>query len=346
MRGTMLAKEKTKLKQGYVMRPVNLDDAEIVVELVNAVSQALHGVNEVDVAEFENFWATPGLDLEKDLRIVISPQGKAVGYIEAFTFNDPPVHPFIWIRVHPDHGEDGLGKMMMAWALERVSNVLDRVPQDLRVSVQTFAHSGDKIAKKVIEEADFDLVRLSFIMHIDLESAPSAPDWPTGISLLPFEADKHAEMVYRAHDDSFADHYGHLDQPFESGFARFKHQMIEDKTAFDPELWFVAMDGDEVAGISICRINRQEDQPRGWVNILGVRRPWRKRGLGMALLKHSFAEFYKRGLRRGGLGVDASSLTGAVKLYERAGMHVAQQYDRYEKELRPGKELMTTEVSE
>jgi hypothetical protein len=44
--------------------------------------------------------------------------------------------------------------------------------------------------------------------------------------------------------------------------------------------------------------------------------------------------------------VDASSLTGAVQLYERAGMSVARRYDRYEKELRPGKELMTTELTD
>jgi ribosomal protein S18 acetylase RimI-like enzyme len=66
----------------------------------------------------------------------------------------------------------------------------------------------------------------------------------------------------------------------------------------------------------------------------------------MALLRHSFAEFYKRGWRTAGLDVDASSLTGALKLYERAGMHVARRFDRFEKELRPGKELMTTELEE
>ncbi|MNC98740.1 hypothetical protein D3C83_167960 [compost metagenome] len=66
----------------------------------------------------------------------------------------------------------------------------------------------------------------------------------------------------------------------------------------------------------------------------------------MALLMHSFGEFYRRGHRKTGLGVDASNLTGALRLYERAGMHVFRQYDRYELELRPGKELMTTDVSE
>ena len=59
----------------------------------------------------------------------------------------------------------------------------------------------------------------------------------------------------------------------------------------------------------------------------------------MALLLNSFQEFYRRGKQRVGLGVDASSLTNATRLYENAGMHISLQYDTYEMEIRPGKDL-------
>jgi hypothetical protein len=59
----------------------------------------------------------------------------------------------------------------------------------------------------------------------------------------------------------------------------------------------------------------------------------------MALLLHAFHEFLKRGKDRVGLGVDASSLTGATRLYQKAGMSIAMQIDLYEKELRPGRDL-------
>jgi GNAT superfamily N-acetyltransferase len=77
-----------------------------------------------------------------------------------------------------------------------------------------------------------------------------------------------------------------------------------------------------------------------------VRRPWRKHGLGLALLHHAFGEFYRRGTREIGLGVDAQSLTGATRLYERAGMHALLHYDSYEKELRPGVELSVQSLAE
>lgn len=74
-------------------------------------------------------------------------------------------------------------------------------------------------------------------------------------------------------------------------------------------------------------------------------RPWLKRGIGRALLRHSFNEFYRRGKRKVGLGVDAQNLTGALRLYEGAGMHIDQAYDHYEKELRPGTELSVRSLS-
>jgi len=77
----------------------------------------------------------------------------------------------------------------------------------------------------------------------------------------------------------------------------------------------------------------------GWIGTLGVRRPWRKRGLGQALLLHSFGEFYKRGTKTIGLGVDAQNPTGATRLYQRVGMQAASEFITYEKELRAGREI-------
>ena len=114
--------------------------------------------------------------------------------------------------------------------------------------------------------------------------------------------------------------------------------------AYDPSLWFVAVDGDEIAGVSLCRPHWTEDLQMGWINTLGVRRPWRRQGLGQALLHASFNAFYQRGTLKVGLGVDASSLTGATRLYEKAGMLVFRQNNQFEKEMRPGIELGTTTV--
>ena len=168
------------------------------------------------------------------------------------------------------------------------------------------------------------------------------PVWPEGIILRTFDLERDAEAIYRAEVDSFRDHFGFIEEPFDEGFERFKHFQINYE-GFDPTLWFLAMDGRsaEIAGINLCRPHSDayDDPDLGWVGTLGVRRPWRKRGIGLALLRHSFNEFYRRGKRKVGLGVDAQNLTGALHLYESAGMHVHRVFDFFEKELRAGTEI-------
>jgi len=59
--------------------------------------------------------------------------------------------------------------------------------------------------------------------------------------------------------------------------------------------------------------------------------PLRRRGVGHALLLRAFVDFHERGFRRVVLGVDAESPTGAVGLYESAGMRVLHRFDSYVK---------------
>ena len=110
---------------------------------------------------------------------------------------------------------------------------------------------------------------------------------------------------------------------------------ITHQESFDPSLWFLALEGDEIAGITLCKTLAGE----GWVDVVGVRRPWRNRGLGLALLRHAFTEYHRRGTHKVGLSVDAESITGAPRLYGRAGMRVRESYIIHLKELRPGVDL-------
>jgi ribosomal protein S18 acetylase RimI-like enzyme len=340
----MLDEKIIDLKQGYRLRPVSFSDLDVVLNTIHAFSQATMGINEMTRAELETFWQTPGLDMGEDLRMLIGPSGEVAGYVECLTLTKPPVHPYIWLSVHPDHVAGKASEILLDWATQRASQVMETLPADLRVSIHMHNVGSFKPWQRLFESKGLALTRHSFIMHRELNEKPAEPQWPEGISLRLFNPVEHAVDVFRANDEAFEDHFGHIKQPFEQGFALFKHWLEE--PSFDASLWFVAMDGDEVAGVSLCRVREDEETPKGWVGDLSVRRPWRKRGLGMALLQHSFAEFYRRGYKKVGLGVDASNLTGALRLYQNAGMYVKRRFDRYEKELRPGKELMTVEVKE
>ena len=165
-------------------------------------------------------------------------------------------------------------------------------------------------------------------MEIELDEPPERSEWPEGITVRPFRRGADDRALYDAHQDAFRDSWDFQPEPY----GEWRHYFLESEVA-DRDLYFLATAHDEIAGFAVCRVRVRDERELGWVTLLGVRRPWRRRGLGLALLRHSFGEFHRRGLSRVGLGVDAASPTGAVGLYERAGMRVVQRRDTYEKPL-------------
>jgi ribosomal protein S18 acetylase RimI-like enzyme len=152
-------------------------------------------------------------------------------------------------------------------------------------------------------------------MEIELAAGVREPAWPEAISTRTATADDH-----RAVYDAVVEVWQDTNDPIDETFDEWAHWHVE-RDSYDGTLWFLAMANGELAGFSLCRTD-PVDPNAGYVSLLGVRRPWRRQGLGEALLLRSFAAFRERGLTRGTLGVDASSVTGATRLYERAGMRV------------------------
>ena len=87
--------------------------------------------------------------------------------------------------------------------------------------------------------------------------------------------------------------------------------------------------------MALCRLHPGETGV-GYVTDLSVRRPWRRRGLALALLRHAFGEFRGRGCHAVTLDVDAENTTGAVRLYERAGMTPDRRRDILDRPVRAG----------
>lgn len=172
----------------------------------------------------------------------------------------------------------------------------------------------------------YRLWRSSFRMEIALAERPEQPAFPDGIDVRTYE-DGDADVLIASLNEAFAE------DPFWSGLtpSSFREFYLRAR-GFDPSLWLLAWDGAQLAGSSLAYPERSGEQNVGWVGTLGVRRPWRRRGLGEALLRASFARLYDRGLRRVGLGVDSENVTGALRLYERAGMRRVSQSDYWVRE--------------
>jgi len=332
------------LSEHFTIRPAVMDDLEAAVALFNACSIEQVGKAEHDVEETRTDWGFHTFNLETDTQVVIAPDGKLVGYIGIWD-SEPHVRLYGFGRVRPESRGQGIGTVLCQWAEARARQAIPKAPEGSRVVALQSALSTDAAAQELLAKQNYQLVRHSFRMVIEMETPPPEPAAPPGITIRPYHPGRGKRVLVLAVRDAFKDHWGFVEQPFEEEYREWMH-WIATSPRYDPSLWFVAMDDGEIAGLSLCDPDTVEDPEMGYVGSLGVRRPWRRRGLGLALLRHSFGEFYRRGTCKVCLGVDAQSLTGATRLYEKAGMRVQRQYDDYEKELCPGVDLSTQSVQE
>jgi mycothiol synthase len=334
---------KLDLPPGFTHRPARLGDLEAAVDVFNTWARRYLGVNDYESADLTTEWQHPGFNLETNTRVVLSPEGRLVAYLEVIDNRQPPVTIFLWGRIDPAYEGLGISTALYCWGEQRARQAIPRTPPEARVVLQFGALSTATHFKDLVEAQGLYLVRHFFQMKIDLDGQPFTPDWPDGIQVRTYHHPAEARDVFRAQYNAFRDHWGFIHEPEDAGFERWSHRRFSD-TAFDPGLWFLAMDGDLLAGFSLCRSFAHDDPDTGFVMTLGVDRAWRKRGLGLALLQHSFNAFMRLGRRAATLYVDGDNLTGALRLYTKAGMVLHRKTDLYEKELRPGRNLSVQEL--
>lgn len=314
----------------YSIRPGTPDDRDAMLALIAACETEEMGSPDPAMLDgVSALWQRSTFRWERDTWLACASDDgqRMLGYAHLHPVERTDLQAFA--SVHPAARGRGIGTALLAHIEQRAHEQLSRFAPDERVVLQQWITAPNELAHRLLEHAEYRVVRHMWGMIIALAEEPAAASWPTGVMVRNPTDEADLRAAHAAYREAFQDHWGHAEQPFED-FAR---SSIEVDT-FDPSLWFLAMDGDEVAGV----VMGETLPDRGWVNDLGVRRPWRGRGLGEALLRHTFGEFYQRGQRTVTLGVDSQNLTGATRLYERVGMRAERQYDICEKALRAGVE--------
>lgn len=299
------------LPERFTVRAARDDDADAVAEVSFAAELAVRNRADVDAGDIRDSWRV--LDLARDTW-VIEDDGRVVAAATLW----PRDVPIVWGDVHPDWTGRGLGGVLLDLSEARA--------RDLgAAAVRNDVFADDRLAASLLESRGYRPVRRFHTMRIDLShEPPPEPEWPSGLRVEPFRVED-AEAFHEAQVEAFADEWGFLPMRFEE----WRRARLE-ADDFDPTVWTIVRDGDEVAGVVRCDVYRYGG---GWVGAIAVRKPWRRRGLGLAMLRHTFRLFHARGERRVGLGVDTENTTGAPRLYERAGMYVETSELSFERDL-------------
>lgn len=318
----------TELSGGLYMRSAAEADLMNMLALRQAYELENYGESDSTLEDLRIDCTAPTFDMAEQTRLVFDASDRLI--CTAYFYERSHIHYHLSIQFLPGYENAQVRESLIAISEEWARRDMLKSPENARIFLGVWVSATNKVVNAWYNQrSDFKEVRRFWDMRIDLTAEPPAPAWPEGVELRPFDIERHSRLVFDADEEIFSDHWGHLPDDYLS----WRHWTV-DRSDFDPSLWFVAWAGTQIAGISLC-----SGIGNAWVGTLGVARPWRGQGLGLALLNHSFGAFYRRGWRKVGLGVDSQSLTGAARLYERAGMYVAQENVSYEKELRAGIDL-------
>ena len=328
-----------QLPPTFTARPPTMDDVQIVVDLYNVINMHLLGKETDTVEDLTREWEDPDWDVKDSALLVFDQNERLVAFAEVGHPRELPVRPFIGVELHPEHEDGELGDSLLAWAENTAQRVLGMTPETAKVTFVTDMLPSHSKHRALFERHGYSTWGQQWEkMLIEMSEEPAPVVFPPGIQIVTATDYKDFRAIYDARQASFKDHRGYVERDPEKGFKTWQHWALGDPK-HDPSLWFIAMDGDTIAGLNLCRPEASDAEDEGYVGLLGILADYRGRGLGKALLKHSFREFWLRGKRKVSLWVDGSSITGANHLYTGVGMHVDRAYITYEKVVRDGEEL-------
>jgi len=313
-------------------------DFGLMVKVINA-SHVEDGIQEAVILEEVAKDCTPRdkFDPYTDM-VFVEVDGDLVGHSEVSWSRDLEENWLGWHTAYllPEWRRKGIGRSMLAWNESRLTEIA--AVQDGKVKggrfFQVFSQDTAVGRNALIEQSGYAPVRYFYSMQrVDLQDLPEAQQ-PEGICLRSVEPEQ-MRAIWDAKNEAFRDHWGY-GQRTEEDYVRW----LEDPYN-DPSLWQVAWARDEdsgeesVAGLALNFIYPEDNARfgflRGEVRTLGVRRSWRKRGLGRALLVRSMHALRERGMTEVILEVDTDNLTGALSLYEGVGFRTLSQDAIYRK---------------
>jgi len=303
------------------LRAATPEDFAAIAEIRNACRRAEAEPAVDDAASIADSWREPGCDLARDCVVAERRDGTVIGYEEVFDRGSHRVYDCWGAEVLPGERGKGVEEAMLAWAENRVRELIPRAPEGAEVRLQSAKlDSAPPEVTGVLERAGFRSLRTFVRMRAPLgERVAAAIRWPEGVRLETARPDDREQTreLWRARVETFSDHWGAVPPDPDLGVARFRHE-VGGATA-DPSLYWAARSGDAVVGICFCRGSFRGDDGLGYVGHLGVVPAWRRKGLARALLQHAMAEMKARDKTHVELGVDAEHPTGARRLYESEG---------------------------
>jgi mycothiol synthase len=295
-----------------------IEHAQEVTDLVALCDIEAIGEPDITLTDTLDMWST--IQLETNAWLVLSSNNQIVGY--GFIEETGSNRMDTCIFVHPQFKNQGIGSLLLTKVEERAFQLIENKNGEQRLMNQV-AFSNE-LAKELLTKRDYQFTRLYERMKIHLTETPQPSIFPESFQIKAFRVNQDEETLFQVYDETFQDSWGYT----KKDFATWIQQRKGDH--YDPALWYIVWEGSTPVAFLMSRMH----DDGLFVDLVGVRRSWRKMGLGKALLLHVFNEAYQRGQNTILLYVDTDSLTNANRVYQQVGMKPDSQTALYMKQLK------------
>lgn len=305
------------MEKKFMIKHPTLEDAQAITDLVALCDIEDIGEPDITLSDVLDMWNS--IQIGTDAWIALSATNEIIGYgfVEVTGANRMDTCVF----VHPQFINQGIGSLLLKKVEER-AHILAK-GKDGKQKLMNQISFTNTAARQLVESWGFQFSRLYERMKIELEEQPNQHHLLEGMTLRPFQPDHDEETILSIYDETFRDAWGYTKKDFSTWISQKKGD------GYDPSLWFIVWQDSMPAGFLMSRM--QEDGL--FIDLLGVKREYRKHGIGKALLLHTFRNAYQRNQKTILLYVDSDSLTNANRLYQQVGMRPHSQTAVYMKEL-------------
>ncbi len=307
-------------------------DYPSMVEILEAATRADQEERAVTLEDLRHDYEhLTNSDPEKDMLFAeINGQPIAYARVEWWQEEDPNHRIYsLFVNLVPEWRRQGIEEAMLGWCQRRLKEIADDHPQDSQRFYQTYSNGYKAAYNGILESLGYQPARYFIEMSRPLEDIPEAA-LPEGIDLRPVRK-QDERAVWEASIEAFRDHWG-FSEPDEEDYKSYQGSKY-----YQPELWQVAWDGDEIVSSVMNYIdedyNRKYNKQRGWTEEITTRKAWRRRGIAKALIVRSMHMHKAKGMTEVGLGVDTDNPNGALKLYQSLGYEKVKTWITFRKEM-------------
>ena len=255
--------------------------------------------------------------------------GKPAGIVNAYVdkFRKEKKGFISWLGVLPEYRRRSVGKALAQKAIESLKE------RGMEIA-ETALDSTREVCIRLFEDLGFRLIRSSSFMKMSLDKIPFniGENREVDMRKLDVTSEEDIILLNNLENECFKEHFNYRPSQIEET----RHWLLENPWLQWQAYFFAELEGKSVGYISIGideKYNREKETLSGWINDIGVLKPFRRRGIGTALMLKGLNELKNEGLENALLYVDDENPTKAIKLYEKVGFKIVKKTQIYQKKL-------------